>query len=511
MSVIGIDLGTTNSAVAVTDNMGVTTTISALDGARLLPSAVYFESSGEVTVGARAKAMSVMEPNRVATLFKRGMGEKTFLGDGSDFMVEGKAWRPEELSSLVLKRLKQIAEESLGEPVTGAIVTVPAYFGELERSATRDAAELADLPLLRIINEPTAAAIAHGFGGGERSENVLVFDLGGGTFDVTVMRVESDGEMTVLSTGGSHKLGGADFDSAIIGIMAERAESELGVDILAEDWMFSDARDKAEEIKKELSTTDSVSRPLQTGQRPFMFTLTRDEFESAIADTVEDVSDTVETTLDESGLSQSEIGTLLMVGGSSRIPVFAKVMRDAFGKEPIFTKNLDEDVARGAAILATKTSGTADPRSELAELAIPTDVASHGLGMTVLEEGDTGKEINGLIVRAGTPVPANGSETFYSVVDDQTTVNLRINEGDDEDLTYCRPLGEGTASFGRPVPKGHPIRIDVAYTLEQIVHVEAYDGVTGTLIGEVTIKREGSLSDSEKKEALAAISNKGVH
>ncbi|WP_009885472.1 Hsp70 family protein [Brevibacterium aurantiacum] len=337
MSIIGIDLGTTNSAVAATDAMGITTTIAARDGSRTLPSAVYFEPSDEVSIGARAKSMAVMEPERVAMLFKRGMGEKTFLTDGSAFAVDGKVWRPEELSSLVLKKLKQIAEENLSEPVTGAIVTVPAYFGELERSATRDAAEMAGLPLLRIINEPTAAAIAHGFGGGSRSENVLVFDLGGGTFDVTIMRVESDGEMTVLATGGNHKLGGTDFDSAIIGIMAERAQTELGVDILAEDWMFSDARDKAEEIKKELSTTDSVSRPLQTGQRPYMFTMTRAEFENAVADTVEDVSDTIETTLDDSGLSASDLGTVLMVGGSSRIPVFASMLKELFGKEPTFT------------------------------------------------------------------------------------------------------------------------------------------------------------------------------
>lgn len=510
MSIIGIDLGTTNSAVAATDAMGITTTIAARDGSRTLPSAVYFEPSDEVSIGARAKSMAVMEPERVAMLFKRGMGEKTFLTDGSAFAVDGKVWRPEELSSLVLKKLKQIAEENLSEPVTGAIVTVPAYFGELERSATRDAAEMAGLPLLRIINEPTAAAIAHGFGGGSRSENVLVFDLGGGTFDVTIMRVESDGEMTVLATGGNHKLGGTDFDSAIIGIMAERAQTELGVDILAEDWMFSDARDKAEEIKKELSTTDSVSRPLQTGQRPYMFTMTRAEFENAVADTVEDVSDTIETTLDDSGLSASDLGTVLMVGGSSRIPVFASMLKELFGKEPTFTKNLDEDVARGAAILATKTSGSADPRSELAELAIPTDVASHGLGMTVLKDGDAENEINGLIVSAGTPVPAHGSETFHSVADGQTEVRLRINEGDDEDLAYCRPLGEGSASFGRPVNAGYPIRIDVAYTEEQIVYVQAYDGETGTLIGEVTIKREGSLSGTEKDSALAAISEKGV-
>lgn len=508
MSIIGIDLGTTNSAVATTDTAGITTTIASRDGTRTVPSVVYFDPNGEIVVGARAKSMAVMEPSRVAMLFKRGMGESVFLSDGSDFTVDGKSWRPEELSSLVLKKMKQIAEEGLGERVTGAIITVPAYFGELERAATRDAAELADLPLLRIINEPTAAAIAHGFEGDSREKNVLVFDLGGGTFDVTVMRVESDGEMNVLSTGGNHRLGGADFDSVIIGLMADRLQAELGVDILAEDWMFSDARDKAEEMKKELSATTSVSRPLQTGSRPFMFTLTRDEFEAAIADTLQDVGDMVEITLDESGLEPGDIDTVLMVGGSSRVPAFSDLLRTMFSKEPTYTKNLDEDVARGAAILATKVSGTADPRSELAELALPNDIASHGLGITVNDSDD--QAINGIVVPAGSSIPAKGSETFYAAADDQTEVRLVINEGDEEDLVYCRQLGVGTASFGRPVPSGYPIRIDISYNEEQIVDVQAYDGETDRLIGRVRVKREGSLSDAEKSAALAMITARGV-
>lgn len=508
MTIIGIDLGTTNSAVAATNAMGVTSTIAGRDGTRIIPSVVYFDPAGDVVVGARAKSMAVIEPTRVAMLFKRGMGETSFLSDGSDFVVDGKVWRPEELSSLVLKKLKSMAEDELGAPVAGAIVTVPAYFGELERAATRDAAELAGLPLIRIINEPTAAAIAHGLDADARGKHILVFDLGGGTFDVTVMRVDPDGEMTVLSTGGSHKLGGADFDSAILGIMTERAMAEAGVDILAEDWMFADAREKAEEIKKELSSVESVSRPLQTGGRPMTFTLTRAEFEAAIQDTIEDVSDMVEITLGDADIEPADIDTVLMVGGSSRIPAFATLLRRLFGKEPTLSRNLDEDVARGASILATKLSGTVDPRSELAELAVPTDIASHGLGMTVLDQD--GREINGIVVPAGAAVPAMSTETFYAVADGQTEVLLRINEGDEEDLAYCRELGTGLASFGRPVDEGHPIRIQIAYNEEQIVEVHAFDGETNQLIGNVRIDRKGSLSGLEKKAAVAAIATKDV-
>lgn len=507
MSIVGIDLGTSNSAIAVTNSMGITTTIAGRDGSRIVPSAVYFEPSGDVIVGSRARSMAVMEPNRVAMLFKRGMGEPTFLSDGSNFTVDGRGWRPEELSSLVLKKLKAIAEEALNEPVTGAIVTVPAYFGELERAATREAAELAGLPLLRIINEPTAAAIAHGLDVQSRDTKILVFDLGGGTFDVTVMKIDGDGAMAVLATGGNHKLGGSDFDAIILQMMADEAQREVGVDILAEDWMFADARDKAEEIKKELSTAPAVSRPIQTGARPFMYMLTREQFEAALADTIEDVSDMVEVTLGESGLERGDIDTILMVGGSARIPAFASLLRRTFSKEPTFSANLDEDVARGASILATKVSGTVDYRSELAELAIPTDIASHGLGITVVSNG---RDVNAIVVPAGASVPAAGEETFYALEDGQTGVRLRINEGDEEDLRYCRLLGEGDADFGRPVLAEHPIRIRISYNEEQIVDVQAFDGVTGDHIGQVRIKREGTMSDDDRRTAKAAISARGI-
>ena len=507
MTVIGIDLGTTNSAVATTAANGVTTTIADRDGARIIPSVVYFAPDGGVVVGERAQSMAVLEPDRVAMHFKRGMGESTFLLDGSDFTVDGRSWRPEALSSMVLKKLKQMAEDQVG-PVAGAVVTVPAYFGELERNATREAAELAGLPILRILNEPTAAAIAHGMDSGSRGSTILVFDLGGGTFDVTVMVVERDGEMRVLSTGGNHRLGGLDFDNAILQMIGDRARESTGVDIFAEAWTFQDAREKAEHLKKELSTLQTATRPVSTGGRPLMFALTRAEFEAAIGDTLEDVRDMIEITVDAAGLEADDIDTVLMVGGSSRIPAFSALLRDMFGKEPTFSGSLDEDVARGAAILAARIGGQVDPRSELAELAIPKDIASHGLGVTVNDA--SGREVNGIVVRPGQGVPATGSETFYAASDGQTHVLLRINEGDEEDLAFVRQIGDGTAHFGRPVPEGYPIRVDIAYTEEQIVEVHAYDGDTGRLIGEVRLERAGSMSGDEKRRAIAAITGTGV-
>jgi molecular chaperone DnaK len=510
MAVIGIDLGTTNSVVAVTDSNGITTTIAARDGARILPSVIHFPAGGEIVVGDRAKSMAAVEPERVASLFKRGMGATTFLANGQDFVVDGKTWRPEELSSLVLKKLKQVAEEHLCESVSRAVVTVPAYFGEAERSATRDAAELAGLDVVRILNEPTAAAIVHGIDSRARGANVLVFDLGGGTFDATVMRVEENADMTVLATGGDRKLGGADFDAAIVGLMAEHARREAGVDILSEAWMIQDARDKAEDMKKELSSAESSTRTLSTGARPLPFTLTRAEFEAAIADALSDVSDTVEVTLGESGIAAGDIDTVLMVGGSSRIPAFQKVLSDLVGREPEFSKNLDEDVARGAAVLATKLSGQADPRSELAAMAVPQEIASHGLGMTTVRDARTMEEMNSIIIPAGHSVPASGSDVFCTVEEGQTGIWVRINEGDEESLDFVRQIGEGHARFGRAVPAGYPMRVELSYTADQIVRLLAFDGESGDLIGEVTVQREGALSAVQKREALAAISQLGV-
>lgn len=508
MTTIGIDLGTTFSAVATTNEKGITTTLTDREGNRFIASAVYFKDDNSVIVGNTAKATAVMEPDRVATLFKRGMGQATFTAAQTDFVIDGKVWRPEELSSLILKKMLEVAESHLG-PVDGAIVTVPAYFGELERSATCDAAELAGLPILRILNEPTAAAIAHGIGQDARGKNILVFDLGGGTFDVTVMHVADDGEMEVLSTGGDRRLGGADFDAIIFGKIVERVQSETGIDITAEPWMIQDAMEKAEEIKKSLSAMDSTTSAINTGQRPFSFTLTRAEFEESLADILENVSDMVEMTFDESGLDKSDIDTILMVGGSSRIPIFKTLLQDLFDKEPTLTQNLDEDVARGASILAAKVSGQVDSRTELAQLALPKDVASHGLGITTTD-GATGEKYNALIIKPGQGVPSSGSEMFSTLVEGQTGVAITINEGDEEDLNYVREIGSGKAEFGRPVPKDYPLRVDIAYNEEQIVELHAYDGNTGQLIGQIRLNRQGQLSDIEKQNAMQTIKNMGV-
>ena len=359
--IFGIDLGTTNSVIAYTDPMGTTEVIAGQDGNPIVPSVVYFGKDGKLLVGTSARERAIVEPERVAMLFKRGMGEKTFLDDGRPFVVDGKTWSPEELSAAVLKKLALMAQDRFGEPVRKVVITVPAYFGNNERAATKSAGEIAGLEVVHIVNEPTAAAVTH-VGDGASTGRILVFDLGGGTFDVTVMEVAPDGSMKVLATGGDRRLGGMDFDNLILDAMAAAAR-QGGLDIETESWARQDAYFKAEALKKELSTLESAGASLTGSGRPLAFELTRARFEKLTKDQVTATEDTTVYTLETAGLQPSDIGTVLMVGGSSRIPVFQQMLKRVFGKPPVFSRDLDQDVARGAAMLAAKEVTDLNPRS----------------------------------------------------------------------------------------------------------------------------------------------------
>jgi molecular chaperone DnaK len=501
LPVLGIDLGTTNSVVAYCDESGSVTVITDENGSRIVPSAVHFEQGGNIVVGQLARDYAKVEPQRVARVFKRGMGTPTFLKDDQPFVVDGKTWTPEELSSLILKKLRNMAEQHFGEPVTKAVITVPHYFGEPERAATRSAGEIAGLEVLQIVNEPTAAAIVHGHDGDAEPGTLLVFDLGGGTFDVTVMRYGEGGEMDVISTSGDRELGGADFDAAILERMIEVAQQETGEDLTEEPWTLSNATAAAEEIKQELSTRESATRQLPVTGKPLMFTLSRKEFEELILDQIRLVEDAVLTALDKIDLEGPDVTTALMVGGSSRMPVFQKMVERVTGKQPELTKNLDEDVARGAALLGAKLGDTLDPRSELAQRPAPVDAASHALGITLVHPEDHRRLINQVVIPEGSPIPHTSTHDLMTVDEGQREVQLSLNEGGDEDLDFTRQLSKSTGRFSQPVPREHPLRFEIEYTADQLIKVHLYDGVSGQLLTELEVEHKGMLTEQERDAA----------
>jgi molecular chaperone DnaK len=494
--IFGIDLGTTNSVIAYTDPTGTTEVIAGQDGNRIVPSVIYFGKDGTMLVGDKARRRAVIEPERIAMLFKRGMGEKTFLDNEEPFVVDGKTWSPEELSATVLKKLAVMAEERFGEPARKVVITVPAYFGDNERAATKSAGEIAGLEVVDIINEPTAAAIAHGLES-RKTGNILVFDLGGGTFDVTVMAVGADGGMQVLATGGDRRLGGMDFDNAIVEKMNATAR-QGGLDIESEAWARQDAYDKAEALKKDLSSLESSTTSLTGSGRPLAFELTQTGFEKLIKNKVTSTEDTTKYTLEEAGLQPSDIDTVLMVGGSSRIPVFQKMLEQIFGKKPEFSRNLDEDVARGAAMLGAKTGNAVDPRSYLGQIPKPVDVCSHGFGVRALNSQR--KEQNFVVIPAQSPVPAHGEDTFNTVEEGQTQVEIVLNEGDEADLDDVKPIAKGIGTLGRPVPIHHPITVKID-VFDGTVVLNAYDGVTDAFLCKLEVERPGNLNAMQRSSA----------
>ncbi len=495
MRVVGIDLGTTNSVVAFVDENGEAHAIADESGSRITPSVVYFPSGEDrMEVGALAQRQSVLEPDRVARLFKRGMGLETFLPDGSQFMVDGKELRPELLSSFVIRKLVNVAELHLGETVSDVVITVPAYFGEAERTATQSAGEIAGMTVHLLPAEPMAAAVAFGLEEPGAAGTILVFDLGGGTFDVTVLRRDGSGELQAVAHEGNRTLGGADFDQLIVNRMAVQAATEVGADLASDPQDLASAQEAAEEIKKELSTRDKAETALIVGGSRVRFELTRSDFEGLIAHAVEDTELTVERALDAAGLTAQDIDQVLMVGGSSRIPAFKEMLAKYFGKDPLASKNLDEDVARGAALMGTLRLGLAPTESALSRLPAPRDISSHGLGIEALDE--SGNTMNVVMLPSGTPLPLLEpvKHTFGTASNNQQEIQILIYEGDQSDIRFVEELGRGMGRFDQPKPINHPINVEMSLTEAGTVHVTASDGLSGSHLCDVEVHRKTSLS-----------------
>lgn len=479
--VIGIDLGTTNSCMAVMEG-GEPVVIPSAEGGRTTPSVVAFSKNGERMVGQVAKRQAVANPDRTVTSIKRRMG--------TDYKVsiDDKQYTPQEISAMILQKMKADAEAYLGEKVEKAVITVPAYFSDSQRQATKDAGKIAGLEVLRIINEPTAASLAYGLEKGE-DHTILVYDLGGGTFDVSILEL-GDGVFEVKATSGNNKLGGDDFDERVVNWMAENFKKDQGVDLRNDRMAMQRLREAAEKAKIELSglTSTAINLPFITAvngePRHLDMTLTRAKFEEITADLVEATVGPTKRALQDAGLEPKDIDKVILVGGSIRIPAVQEMVKRVIGKEPFKGVNPDEVVAVGAAIQAGVLVG------EVKDIVL-LDVTPLSLGLETLGGVFT------RIIDRNTTIPTSKSQIFSTAADNQTAVDIHVLQGE-------RPMAADNVTLGQfrldgipPAPRGIP-QIEVTFDIDAngIVHVSAKDKGTGKE-QKVTITSSSGLSDDQ--------------
>ena len=486
--IIGIDLGTTNSCVAVMEG-GKPTVIANTEGARTTPSVVAFTKTGERLVGEPAKRQAVTNAEKTISSIKRDMG--TDRGR----TIDGKKYSPQQISAMILQKLKADAESYLGEKVTEAVITVPAYFNDAQRQATKDAGKIAGLDVQRIINEPTAAALAYGLDN-EKEQKIMVYDLGGGTFDVSIIEI-GDGVIEVLATNGDTHLGGDDFDNKIIQWMLDEFKKAEGVDLSGDKMAMQRLKEAAEKAKKELSSamTTNINLPFITataeGPKHFDMNLTRAKFDELTRDLVDKTAIPVQNAMKDAGLNYSDLGQVLLVGGSTRIPAVQDKVRALTGKEPSKSLNPDECVAIGASIQGGKLAGDAGAGDILLLDVTPLSLSIETMGGVATR-----------LIERNTTIPTKKSQIFSTAADNQTAVDINVVQGERQFAKDNKSLGQFRLDGIAPAPRGIP-QIEVTFDIDAngIVNVSAKDLGTGKE-QHITITAGSNMSDSDIEKAV---------
>ena len=486
--IIGIDLGTTNSCVAVMEG-GKPVVISNAEGARTTPSVVAFTKTGERLVGEPAKRQAVTNSDKTISSIKRHMGTEYKVA------IDEKKYSPQEISAMVLQKLKADAEAYLGEKVTEAVITVPAYFNDAQRQATKDAGKIAGLDVKRIINEPTAAALAYGLDN-EHEQKIMVYDLGGGTFDVSIIEI-GDGVIEVLATSGDNRLGGDDFDDRITRYMIDEFKKTEGVDLSTDKMALQRLKEAAEKAKKELSsaTTTNINLPFITataeGPKHFDMNLTRAKFDELTHDLVERTATPVQNALRDAGMTASELGQVLLVGGSTRIPAVQDKVKQLTGKEPSKSLNPDECVALGASIQGGKLAGDAGAGDILLLDVTPLSLSIETMGGIATK-----------LIERNTTIPTKKSQIFSTAADNQTAVDINVVQGERQFAKDNKSLGQFRLDGIAPARRGVP-QIEVTFDIDAngIVNVSAKDLGTGAE-QHITITAGSNMSDADIEKAV---------